>query len=260
MSTDRGKLGEFLKEVINWRWDEFLAAEKSKDYTGYQATVLALVRICSEGKLGAIKLSIDRVDGKLETPIKIEYPKIFLVYPHAESVAELPSGEAPTNLRTPSLLPEIPPEGAEISHENEDEPKTEVVLSLRDTLHKLADSPRLVTQLILARKDEVDKAEGPITDSDDAAKKIPLVKSVIAANLLRLANDKGNFEAITEVFEQIDGKLVETLRLLGDDIFLVQYGLEAPYGAAKNKKGVYMIEQVASASVWEEKLKAKHGK
>lgn len=260
MSTDRGKLGEFLKEVINWRWDEFVAAEKSKDYTGYQATVLSLVRICSDGKLGAIKLAIDRVDGKLETPVKIEYPKIYLVYPHAESVAELPPGEATTNTRTPSLLPEIPPEGEELSHETVEEEHTEVVNSLRDTLHRLAEAPRLVTQLILARKTEVEETDGPIVDSNDAAKKIPLVVSVIAANLLNLANDKGNFEAITEVFEQIDGKLVETLRILGDDIFLVQYGLEAPYGAEKNKSGVYMVEQVASASVWEEKLKAKHGK
>jgi len=255
MSADRGKLGNFLAEVIQWQWDEFVKAEISHEYTGYQATVLALVRTCSEGKLGAIKLAIDRVDGKLETPVKIETPKIWFVFPDATSVADLPPGETPKQLASPESLPDAPQDSDE--EEKEEAP---VVMSLRETLHKLADSPRMVTTLILEMKKKVEDADGNLGDSEEAAKKIPMVKSVIAANLLKLANEKGNFEAITEVFDQIDGKLVETIRLLGDDIFLTQYALEAPYGAVKNKKGIYMIAADQTASIWEEKLREKHGK
>lgn len=255
MSADRGKLGNFLSEVIQWRWDEFVEAEISHEYTGYQATVLALVRTCSEGKLGAIKLAIDRVDGKLETPVKIETPKIWFIYPDATSVADLPPGEKPKQLATPESLPDAPQDS-----EEEEKEETPAVMSLRETLLKLADTPRMTTTLILEMKKKVEEADGNIPDSDEVHSKIPMVKSVIAANLLQLANQKGNFEAITEVFDQIDGKLVEVIRLLGDDIFLTQYALQAPYGAVKNKKGIYMIAAENTASVWEEKLREKHGK
>lgn len=252
--SDRGKLGNFLKEVINWQWDEFCRAEQDNAFTGYQSTVFALVRTCSEGKLGAIKLAIDRVDGKIETPIKIEYPKVYFLYPEATRLAK-PSFRAigtdpdKTNTLTLPAPPEAEPEP---TPEPEEEPVTAATLSLRETLHRMADSPRKLVPVILNRKKEVEA--GTLKENPDDPANIPLVKSVIAANLLHLA-EKNNFEAITEVFDQIDGKLVETIRILGDDIFLTQYTLEAPYGAKKNKDGVYYIEAKEVAESWRQKLK-----
>jgi len=254
MSTDRGKLGNFLAEVIQWRWDEFVKAETSHEFTGFEATVLALVRTCSEMKLGAIKLAIDRVDGKIETPVKIEYPKIFFTYPFATSVA-LEGGPEQAK-RISSLKDEPKKEKPKEDTKKKDE--TLAVLSLRETLQKLADSPRQTVKLILDVKKMVEEAAEMAHELTEAEQqKVPMVKSVIAANLLKLANEQGNFEAITEVFDQIDGKLVETLRILGDDIYLTQYSETAPAGAIKNDDGVYMIQAPQAQSVWEDKLKAK---
>jgi len=239
MSSDRGRLGEFLKEVISWRWDEFCKAEKDNAYTGYQSTVFSLVRVCSEGRLGGIRLAIDRVDGKIETPIRIEYPKIYFLYPNATSVAELPEGEPKT----------VKSEIEVYKPEPEDE-STLATISLRETLNKLADYPRVTVQLILQKKLETERM---IRDGGITPKDAPLVKSVIAANLLHLA-EKSNFEAITEIFDQIDGKLVETIRILGDDIYLTQYMLMASAGAVKNKDGVYQLDATEVTKIWKEKL------
>lgn len=249
-SNDRGKLGGFLNEVINWDWREFVKNEKDPKFSGFQASVLALVRTASEGKLGAIKMAIDRVDGKVETPVRVIYPKIYYRYPFATSVA-LPTGDDVALALTdpnPDPLPE-PPEA-----EPEDEPAA--VLSLRATLKKMADAPRQVPLLIHQAKKKIEK-EPEEADGEAIEDKAPMVKSVIAANLLMLANEKQSFEAITEVFDQIDGKLVETIRILGDDIHLSQYSLIAPYGAEKNADGVYEMIEPQVTDVWKEKLGAK---
>lgn len=241
--SDRGKLGTFLKEIIDWDWKRFCEAEKDPKYTGYQAAVFSLVRTCSDAKLSAIKLSIDRVDGKVETPIKFEYPKIFFLFPEAQKVALPAPGQLPT-LTTGEDFDRLnePPE-------EEEEPVKLTTMTLRQTLEKMADSPRQVPLLIHDRKKKVERGE--TTEEEQ----IPLVKSVIAANLLILANEKNNFEAITEVFDQIDGKLVETIRILGEDIFLTSYALEAPYGSTKNKDGVYQLMAPQIMDAWKDKLK-----
>lgn len=236
--SDRGKLGSFLKEVIDWNWKQFCEAEIDTNYTGYQAAVFALIRTCSEGKLGAIKLAIDRVDGKVETPIKFEYPKVFLLFPEAQSVALPAKDDLPPKLTTSEPVKEKPKE----------EPVKVTTMTLRQTLQKMAEQKRLLVKLILSRKKEVEM--GSVADE----KNIPLVKSVIAANLLNLA-EKNNFEAIMEIFDQIDGKLVETIRILGDDLYLSSYALVAPYGARKNKDGVYQLEAPQIAQSWKQRLK-----
>ena len=225
-------------------------AEHDPKYTGYQSAVFALVRTCSDGKLGAIKLAIDRVDGKLETPVKVEYPKVWFLYPHAKGVVELPEGETPPlQLADPDDLPETPVE---------DTPETAATLTLREMVKKMAEQPRELVPIILKVKREVEakvRAQEPIAEGDMANQKVPLVKSVIAANLLHLAIERNNFDAITEIFDQIDGKLVETVRVLGDDVYITQYALEAPYGSVKNKDGIYMLEAGAIAEAWRAKLK-----
>lgn len=241
MSSDRGKLGNFLREVIDWQWDEFCEAEKDPKYSGLESSVFALVRACSDGKLAAIKLAIDRVDGKVETPIKIEYPRVYVLYPYAETLSLPPSSDAaPLSLPDPDPLPET---------EKEEPPLA--TITLRETLEKMADASRQIPLLI---HDQKMKAEKGLLDKGET---IPLVKSVIAANLLILANEKHSFEAITEIFDRIDGKLVETIRLLGSDIYLTNYGLEAPFNAVRNKDGVYQVESPIVADQWGEKLGGK---
>lgn len=258
-SSDRGKLGEFLKEVIHWNWAEFCLAEKDEKYSGLQATVFSLVRTAAEGKLGAIKLAIDRVDGKLETPIEVIYPKVYFLYPHAEDRAlPPPSANAPA-----PLLDDIEAMDDASETSEEEEAARIATMSLRETLDKLADSPRRVIDMILMRKKEIeeDPASYLNEQSDDAAKKVPLVKSIIAANLMDLAvNGKNKFEAITEIFDQIDGKLVETFHVLGEDVYLTQYTLQAPWNAEKNKDGVWQVEQPMISDMWEKKLEDARGK
>lgn len=251
-NTDRGKLGSFLQEVIQWTWDEFCKAEQDYNYTGYEGAVMSLLRNCSDGKLGAIKLAIDRVDGKVETPIKVEYPKVFILFPHAERVAlGPPKPDSPQALLAP-------PEDFDPLSDEPAQPEEEKVhvatMSLRQTLEKMADAPRKVPHVIHQRKKEV---EAMVKAGDDTSKveNIPLVKSVVAANLILLATEAGKFEAITELFDQIDGKLVETIRILGEDMYLESYLLEAPYGAQKNKDGVYYIEAPQIAGTWKQKFK-----
>lgn len=243
--SDRGKLGTFLKKTINWQWDEFVKAEKDTNYTGYEAAVFALIRTASEGKLGAIKLAIDRVDGKVETPIKFEYPKVYLLFPEATSVA-LPDKDAPMLLTTSEPVQESQSEA------EKEEPVKATTLTLRQTLETMAEQKRILVQVILRRKLEVENAFKQNLPFNE--KEVPLVKSVIAANLLNLA-EKNNFEAIMEVFDQIDGKLVETIRILGDDLYLSSYSLVAPYGAKKNKDGVYQLAAPQIENSWKQKLK-----
>lgn len=238
--SDRGKLGNFLREVIDWQWDVFCEAEKNPEFSGYQSSVFALVRACSDGKLSAIKLAIARVDGKVETPVKIEYPKAFTLFPYAEKLALPPPGAAATGLLAdPDPLPEPP--------EAEEKTETLATMTLRETLNAMAEKSRMLPLLIHEQKKKVEHGE------DMEGETIPLVKSVICANLLILANEKHSFEAITEIFDQIDGKLVETIKLLGD-IYMTSYALEAPYNAVKNKDGVWQVEQTVISDKWAEKL------
>lgn len=245
--SDRGKLGNFLREVIDWQWDTFCEAEKSSSFTSAEASIFALVRSASEGKLQAIKLSIARIDGNVKTPIKVEYPTAFITFPYAEKQALPPptqTGEAVALLPDPE--PISLPENEAYPDPVEDQ-ETLVTLTLRETLKKMADAPRDIPTLIQQQKKRVEAGEY-LGDE-----KIPMVKSVICANLMILANEKHNFDAITEIFDQIDGKLVETIKIVGD-MYLTSYALEAPHNAYKNKDGVYQIEQPIITNVWAEKL------
>lgn len=248
--ASREKLGGFLNEVINWNWEEFCLAENDAQYKGYQSTVFALVRSCAEAKLGAIKLAIDRIDGKVETPVDIVYPKIYFLYPYAKSVE---GGEPVKELSTSKeLTVATPPEPETPEPEVIDTEEKLATATLRETLHAMMDAPRAVVPLIRERKALVEKI---LKDDSKIDFEPPKVKSVVAANLIHLAVDKNKFEAITEIFDQIDGKLVETIRVLGDDVYITQYASIAPEGAYINGDGVYTLENKAISAVWEDKLR-----
>lgn len=249
------KLGKFLKEVSNWDWQEFCKAEHDKTYTSNQAMIFALVRSCAMQQMGAIKMSLNRLDGKLKTPIKIEYPKIYYLYPNAKLRGgtngpnkTITSGDSPvvdrgnSSVQEPTntiTVKEVPTEDADLPS-----------LSLRETLTKMSDYPRELPEAIVAtalQTEQAMKGQGKLPGE------IPKVKSVVAAHLLILAQNR-DIDALSEVFDQIDGKLAETLQIVGEDLYITSYASEAPEGAVVNKNGVLEIEATKAQDLWALKL------
>lgn len=247
------KLGDFLKEVSNWRWDEFAQAERDMElYTTNQSLIFALVRACAMQKMEAIKLSLNRLDGKLKTPIKIEYPKIFWVFPNATlSEGERPVNKAVESGDKPEWVGTNEIEVINAGPDDGPEPEKDLPsMSLRQTLTEMAEYARNLPQGIV---DLALQTEQWLKHHAEQPYEIPLVKSVVAAHLLVLAQHR-NIDALTEVFDQIDGKLVETYQILGEDIYITSYSLTAPPGAYLNKKGVLEIEAPQIQQMWEQKL------
>lgn len=233
------KLTPFFKEVIELRWSQFVKKEAdSESYTSAQAVVFAIVRACAKGKLPAIKESLNRIDGKLQETIEVEYPKFYIQYPYAKVLA---SGSKD----------QIKLEGGELSIPATDaapDPEAPLITgSLRDTLNRMSDAPKGLVTRILAAAEEVDLKEGYASDHEPLND--PLVKSVIVAGLLKMAHN-GSLSAIFEVFDNLDGKLVDKIKVLGDDVYLTSYDTIAPHGAEKNKDGVYQIEADNTSSKW----------
>lgn len=257
---DDATLGSFLREVSNWRWDDFIDAEHDANYSTNQAIIFALIRSCAMEQLAAIKIALNRLDGKLKTPVKIEYPKIYFLYPNATN---LPAGDVKQpaenlNIQKVDVKFETKSTDLEII-EAPEIPEPEVMdlatLSLRQTVAKMADYPRMLPANVIKLATAVDQWKsngGPHPDE------IPAVKSVVAAHLLQLAQTR-NIAAVNEVFDQIDGKLVETIQILGEDIFITSYSLTAPQGAYLNEDGVMQLEAAKAQDLWAEKLSKQNG-
>jgi hypothetical protein len=264
--TNKAQLGDFLKEVANWDWLQFMEAEKDPSYSTSDSIIFSLIRACSIEKMDAIKIALNRIDGKLKTPVQIEYPKLFYIYPNATAVEgdehvvkndngllTIPAGDAEQKMYSEVVEGEvIPPEDFEF-HDDEDMTMNDLPsLSLRQTLTKMSEAPRYVPNDIIEASEAVEQnRRGQAVPLPDH---IPAVKSVIAAHLLRMAQRK-NIDAFYEVFDQIDGKLVETIQLLGDDMQIPIYSLIAPAGAYRNADGVLQLEATQAQEVWTRKLK-----
>jgi hypothetical protein len=255
------KLGSFLTEVSSWRWNEFVKAEHDKSYTSNQSLIFALVRACAMQKMDAIKLSLNRLDGKLKTPIKIEYPKIFYQYPNATlpepdkaTMADVVNGTAKGQAAVGRALIEAAKDQAAITGEvmvpEPPEEKDLPSMGLRETLTEMSDYPRDLPQGIV---DLALQTEQWMRNQAPQPDEIPFVKSVVAAHLLILAQSR-NIDALAEVFDQIDGKLAETIQLLGDNIYITSYLTEPPPGAYLNKDGVVEVEAVVAQDIWANKL------
>lgn len=266
------RLSDFLREVSNWNWEEFCRAEHDSSYTSNQAIIFALVRACVMEKMDAIKLALNRIDGKLKTPVKIEMPKVYYLFPRAhtieggEDVSEkLINGDSGvvkygSNTRPKTTdettIEVLPPEEYEFldTEPEEKEPENDLPsLSLRQTLAKMADAPREVPEFVM--QFAFDTQQWILGKAEEPEEK-PMVKSVVAAHLLKLAQER-NIDALSEVFDQIDGKLVETIQILGEDIFITTYSLTAPEGAYLNADGILQLEATQAQSMWAEKLKGK---
>lgn len=253
------KLGNFLREASNWSWEEFCRAEHDDTFTTNQSLIFAVIRACAMEKMDAIRLALNRIDGKLKTPVQIEMPKVYYLFPNAKSVdvepgfAQVTDDPETTNevkvLAEGELIEKI--EEPEAVEDESDLPS----LSLRQTLSKMSDYPRSLPQAIVASALQTQQWVNGQAEKPD---EIPRVKSVVAAHLLILAQQR-NIDALTEVFDQIDGKLVETLQILGPegkDIQIISYSTTAPPGAKPNADGVLMVEATDAQSMWAERLKS----
>lgn len=252
MNDKEHKLGLFLREVSNWNWEEFCRAEHDSKYTSNEAIIFALIRACAMEKMEAIKLALNRIDGKLKTPVRLEMPKVFYLFPRAKLTEDnskqkaIETGGAEKDALSFETMKNEP---------DEKEPENDLPsLSLRQTLARMADSPREVPQFVMQF---ATLTQQWLNDKADEPEEKPLVKSVVAAHLLKLAQER-NIDALSEVFDQIDGKLVETIQILGEDIFITTYSLNAPDGAYLNKDGVLQLEATQAQNIWTEKLSGKH--
>lgn len=246
------KLAEYFAELVDLRWREYLTQERSPDVTSRQALLFALVRACVEGKLGAIQMSLDRLDGPVAKRIETILPKFYTVYPYARSVAGSVDEASPflpssTELANPGgVAVQISPPSQ--LDEQSSHPRTELDLpsgKLRPVLEAMLDASQSVPVTILKAVRACDKYDFSVGN--------PTVKSAMIAGLVSLAHS-GKLTAIAEVLDQIDGKVAEAYHLMGDDIITVSYAEVAPIGAELNEDGVYQLENKAMASVWVPRL------
>lgn len=249
---DTQKLGKFLREVSNWRWDEFWVAERDGSYSSNDAMIFALIRACAMQRMDAIRMSLNRLDGKLKTPVRIEYPKVYIMYPYAAMPDVAPVGELKLVKVTenPETVNEVVSGEVLAPVEPQIEDDDLSALSMRETLTKMSNFPRNVPEFVVSTAQATEEAlrnKLPLPDN------VPRVKSVVAAHLLIMAQSR-KVDALTEVFDQIDGKLAETLQLIGEDIYITSYAKVAPPDAYINKNGV--LESVARAAqdIWAQKL------
>jgi hypothetical protein len=112
--------------------------------------------------------------------------------------------------------------GEIIEHKNDSKAEPEPTLqdlTLRQTLAKMSDYPREVPDAVIHYAEQTQQwLQGNAPEPEEK----PAVKSVVAAHLLALAQ-KRNIEALSEVFDQIDGKLTEVIQILGEDIYITSY-------------------------------------
>ncbi len=248
-----GRLTDGFREIIDLRWSDFIQMEESLDATNFDSIITGLIRACKKGNLRAIQTALDRLDGKVAMEIEVEYPKFYTVYPYATKRVDDPSiidldNPAPRGLELPvGRVPEetLPTGGSPADMDElaavEDEIPTG---SLRVMLEKMLNSPKTIVTEILA---SAEKIEAGIDNGD------PMVKSVIVAGLMKLVHD-GKLSAVFEVFDQIDGKVADKIKVLGNDVFITRFDQIAPAGAEKNEKGIYQIAADDMTNVWAARL------
>lgn len=263
-----GRLTEGFRNIIDLRWRDFIEIEESLDATNFDAVITGIIRACAKGNLRAIQTGLDRLDGKIAMELEVEYPKFYTLYPLAEKTADDPTIlEADENGEIKGAILGVTltgvdkveiidvtgsPTDMDELYQTEEELPTG---SLRAMLEKLLNSPKQTVAEILVAADAVDKG--------DYTRGNPMVKSVVIAGLMKLVHD-GRMSAVFEVFDQIDGKVADKVKVLGNDVYTKRYDLIAPAGAVKNEDGIYMIEAQTMTDQWATRLeqigKGKNGR
>ena len=217
-----------FEELIHMNWSDFVFLEHDKSASVDDGVLCSLIRICADtDDIAAAKLAFDRVDGLLETPLEIKVPKFYTRFINAKEIE-------------PGTKQITAPEDTEKSQDSTYDPAT---AKLRETLQEMRAMPQDVIRMVRGYKKHIDEGK--------EAKRDPMVKSVIVANLLRNVQ-KGRYRAIELVFDQIDGKLTRTITLLGgDDVYVDDYTvLVAPANATKDESGYYIAENTLMTTAW----------
>ena len=229
-----GKLTELFRDLIELPYSEFRKMELDHTISNRGDILLRLARATRQkkGGLRALQEVLNRLDGKVAAEIEVEYPKFYFLFPNATSVE---AGDAPTPQQSAST--EMGLEKPE-----DDEPPTG---SLRAIVDKLLDRPKAERLLIIAAADEID-ATGRSDKGD------PKLKSVMAASLFDMT--QYNMGAIYELLDQIDGKVADKIKLLGNDVYITRYDEVAPRGAVQNENGVWQLEADNLTNQWAARL------
>jgi hypothetical protein len=225
-------LTERFTELLHINWGEFVKVENDDNATSDESMICGLIRACADGDMRSIKTAFARSDGEVEIPVQIKTPKFYVRYVSAK---EMEQG----TLELESGSETLKEESYDIA-----------TAKLRETLNQMRKAPKKVVEVVLGMRTRVDddyRQGNPIAREES----IPMVKSVIVANLLHLAG-YGNSNAVTEVFNQIDGKLVKTITLLGgEDVYVDDFTAEiAPSHSIKDKDGYYVAEDKTMTSLW----------
>jgi hypothetical protein len=243
-----GRLTEGFRDIIELRWEDFVAMELDGSLSNFDSVVAAVVRACKKGNLRAIQTALDRLDGKIAMELEVEYPKFYTRFPYAKIAADDPDIIDVPLVDKPHVEDEkfVTTGGADNLDELELQTEELPTGSLRAVLEKMLDSPKHIVDQILNQAEAVENGEEPSG---------PYVKSVIVAGLMKLVHD-GRVSAVFEVFDQIDGKVAEKVKMLGSDMYITRYDEIAPAGAKKNADGIYQIEADNTTDVWAARLAA----
>jgi len=180
-----------------------------------QAVVAELLRICcEEDNVQAIKLFFERTLGKPEKTIIIKRTSIRMEYPNATKKALKPQIEEETTT--------ISPLENKVIVEEKDSPGW----LLNRALDKIGASGQEYAYEVIEGKDRYSVIE------------------VLAANLYAIAMRGGNLNAITLLFDYLDGSVADVIRLDAEDTILLEnYAEQAPYNAIQDEDGVWYIEE-----------------
>lgn len=223
-----------FEQFIHLNYDDYYRQKKTRSNTVDERTLMSLIDICTDtDDIAAAKMSFDRIEGLLETPIHIKIPKFYVRYLKAIDVEH----SEQKALGAPETV-------APVQDDNYD-PAT---AKLRETLSRMRTMPEQIIPAILRVKKAIQAGKDV---NLKPPQKMPQVKHVIVANLLRNVR-KGRYRAIELVFDQLDGKLVKTITLLGgEDVYIDDYTtLTAPAHAILGDDGVYFAEDKQMTTQW----------
>lgn len=249
MSSSR--LTDGFREIIELPWSELVAMEESLDATNFDSVITGIARAAQKSNLRAIQTALDRLDGKIATEIEMEYPKFYTLYPNATKRADDPSiielteltEVKPLDTGVDTRILGAPADLDELEAANEEMPTG----SLRAVLERMLDSPKQSVVDILAASKAIDQGVFELGN--------PRVKNVIVAGLMKLVHE-GRISAVFEVFDQIDGKVAEKIKALGNDVYVKRFDLIAPAGAEKNENGIYQVVSEQMTNTWQIRLEA----
>lgn len=207
------KLNNYFKDHLPKNYRDFrLSVHKM---SSNEAVVAELLRICcEEDNVQAIKLFFERTLGKPEKTIVIKRTSIRMEYPNATKKALEPQIEEETTA--------ISPLENKVIVEEKDSPGW----LLNRALDKIGESGQEYAYEVIEDKD-----------------KYPVIE-VLAANLYAIAMRGGNLNAITLLFDYLDGSVADVIRLDAEDTILLEnYAEQAPYNAIQDENGVWYVEE-----------------